>query len=193
MIVYLIKLFKKIKTVSLLFCCILILTFTITPAFATATITIINADTAGEGFNDTTTFIPVTGNRALTLGQARLNALQHAANLLGSIITSNIDIKIQAQFNPKGGNASSAVLASAGAAFVNRDFTNATFANTWYPIALAEKLSGVNIATGNETHEISMEVNSDIDGNIVLSTNHWYYGFDSQPPGSDIDFITVAM
>lgn len=184
---------KKIKAALLFLSVSLVLLFSSNPVFATATITIVNADSAGEGLNDTTAFTAVVGNRASTLGQARLNALQHAANLLGNIITSAIDIKIRAKFDPLGGSATSATLASAGAAFITRDFTNAPFASTWYPIALAEKLAGVNIATGSDTHEINMTINTDVDGTTVLATKKWYYGFDSTPPGTDIDFISVAM
>ncbi len=172
--------------------CLSFLSITTTPAFASATITIINADGAGEGLNDNTAFTAVAGNRATTLGQARLNTVQHAANLIGNIITSTIDIKIRLQFNALGGSATEATLASAGAAFVLKNFTNAPIADTYYPIALAEKLAGVNIATGNDVHEITMTVNSDIDGNTVLLTKNFYYGFDSNP-GTDIDLVSIIM
>ena len=46
-----------------------------------AGIIIQNSDGSGEGFNDQTPFTPVGGNHAVTLGQARLNALQYAANI----------------------------------------------------------------------------------------------------------------
>ena len=45
-----------------------------------ATIVIVNGDGPNEGFNDTTPFTPVGGNNATTLGQARLNAVQYAAD-----------------------------------------------------------------------------------------------------------------
>ncbi len=183
----------KMKALVCSFLLFLILVFQTPTAFAIATITIINADSAGEGLNDTTAFTAVAGNRASTLGQARLNALQHAANLMGSIITSTIDIKVKVEFNSLGGGATSAPLAGAAAAFVDRNFSNAPVANTWYPIALAEKFAGVNIATGADTQEINMEVNVDVDSIFVLGTRKWYYGFDSTPPGTDIDFITVAL
>ncbi len=183
----------KMKILTLSFLFFLILMLPAPTAFAIATITIINADSVGEGLNDTTAFTPVAGNRASTLGQARLNAVQHAANLMGSIITSAIDIKVNVEFNSLGGTATSAPLAGASTAFVDRNFTNAPIANTWYPIALAEKISGTNITTIGGTHEINMTVNVDVDGSFILGSQKWYYGFDSTPPGTDIDFITVAL
>jgi len=55
-----------------------------------ATITLVNLDGPGEGFNDTTAFTPGGGNPATTLGQARLNAFQHAANIVGGLLTSSV-------------------------------------------------------------------------------------------------------
>jgi len=162
---------------------------TSTPTFATAIITIVNADGADEGFNDTTTFTPTASNNATTLGQARLNAMQHAANILGSIITSGQEIKVNAQFTAQGGSAGSAVLASAGTTTVHQGFVGRLVNSTWYPAALAEKLNGSDL---NGTNDISININSDIDGDTVLGTTHWYYGLDSVS-GTDIDFITVAL
>ena len=48
-----------------------------------ATITIVNGDPAGVGFNDATVVAPVGGNTGTTLGQQRLNAFQAAANKSG--------------------------------------------------------------------------------------------------------------
>ena len=47
----------------------------VSTAHSTATITVVNLDGAGEGFNDTQAFIPVGGNPATTLGQARQQML----------------------------------------------------------------------------------------------------------------------
>lgn len=48
---------------------------------ASATITIVNNDGPGEGFNDPTPVTPVGGNTGTTRGQQRLIAFQYAANL----------------------------------------------------------------------------------------------------------------
>ena len=80
-------------------------------AFAGATIQIINLDGAGEGFNDPTPAAPVGGNAGTTLGQQRLIAFQHAADIWGATLDSNQIIRIQAAFNPL----AAGVLGSAGA------------------------------------------------------------------------------
>ena len=54
-------------------------------ARAAATFTIVNLDSAGEGFNELTSAAPVGGNSGTTLGQQRLNAFQHAANIWGGL------------------------------------------------------------------------------------------------------------
>jgi hypothetical protein len=59
-----------------------------------ATITIL----PGAGFNDSTTFTPVGGNNATTLGQARLNLFQKAASIWAQRITSAQTIFISVKF-----------------------------------------------------------------------------------------------
>src|SRR5678809_1730406 len=59
-----------------------------------ATIVINNIDGPGEGFNDATPVPPVGGNPATTLGQARLNAFQYAAELAGACLVSNVVIPV---------------------------------------------------------------------------------------------------
>ena len=79
-------------------------------ALAGATVLIVNMDGANEGFNDPTPWTPTGGNPATTLGQARLNAFQYAANIWGQCINSNVVIRVQAQMDPQFCNVNSAVL-----------------------------------------------------------------------------------
>src|SRR5213080_4130414 len=69
-------------------------------SFASATIVILNNDSAGVGFNDPTPVAPVGNNTGTTLGQQRLNAFQFAANLWGATINSGVTITIQATWEP---------------------------------------------------------------------------------------------
>ena len=62
--------------------------FAATEVNAGATIVIQNNDGSFEGFNDNTPWTPTGGNPATTLGQARLNACQYAADLWSACITS---------------------------------------------------------------------------------------------------------
>lgn len=155
-----------------------------------ATISVINNDSPGEGLNDSTPAIPVGGNSGTTLGSQRFNALQHAADLWAARLTSNVEIRISAVFNPQGGTASSATLGFAGPVTGVLNFSGAPVADTIYPIALANALFGSDVSIGND--DITANFNSDVDGNVVLGSKHFYYGFDGQP-GGDIDFVTVAL
>src|SRR5262245_59811557 len=67
---------------------------------AAATINIVNMDGPGEGFNDTTPAVPVGGNTGTTIGAQRLIAFQHAADLWGAQLNSNVVISVAASFDP---------------------------------------------------------------------------------------------
>lgn len=98
---------RKIHLYALVLC----LVASLAPsAFAAATITIVNMDGPGEGFNDPTPAAPVGGNPGTTVGQQRLIAFQFAADIWGATLTDSVEIKIQAAFNPLPCSASSGVL-----------------------------------------------------------------------------------
>ena len=159
-------------------------------AYAVATITVINLDGPGEGFNDNSPFTPNGGNPATTLGQARLNAFRHAAFIWGSLLTSRVEIRIGAQMNPLGGSATFAVLGQAGATTVHRDFPGAPIAGTWYAQALANAISNFDQDPG--TNDITATFNSDVDGAVVFGSTSWYYGVDGNP-GTNFDFVSVVL
>ncbi len=157
---------------------------------AAATITVVNNDDPGEGFNDPTPRAPIGGNPGTTFGALRLNALQRACDLWGARLQSTVEIRVGAEFNALGGGPSSATLGFAGptTGFIN--FANAPRAGTIYPVPLANSLAGSDLHPGAD--DISATFNSDVDGPIVLGPTDFYYGFDGLP-GSDVDFITVAL
>lgn len=156
-----------------------------------ATITIVNADGPGEGFNDPTPVEPVGGNAGTTLGQQRLNAFQFAADLWGAILDSPVEIQIRAFFNPLTCTATSAVLGSAGALSVESDFPGALLPGTWYSQALANRLSGVDGDPANP--DIQAQFNSNLNGDpACLGGTSWYLGFDDIH-GPNIDLVTVLM
>ena len=84
------------------------------PATDAATFTIRSTDSAGEGFNDPAPFAPIGGNNATTLGQARMNVLQEATRIWGSLLQSNVPIIIDVAFDAQTCSASSGTLGSAG-------------------------------------------------------------------------------
>jgi hypothetical protein len=159
-------------------------------ANAAATIVIQNINAAGEGFNDPTATAPVGGNPGTTLGQQRLIAFQAAADKWGATLTSSTTIVVRASFEPLTCTASTAVLGSAGAFSIWRDFTGAAFANTWYPQALANKLAGVDLSAGTSV-DIRARFNSRLGlFSDCLPGSPFYLGLDNNH-GTLIDLVTV--
>jgi hypothetical protein len=152
-------------------------------ASAGATIVVVPVDGAGEGFNDPTPAAPVGGNFGTTLGEQRLIAFQHAANLWGAMIDSNVTIFVTAAFNPLGAN----VLGAAGTTFVFANFggapgfPGAEFANTWYHAALADKRAGGELNPGFA--DINAQFSSQFNFYLGLDNNH----------GAQVDLIAVVL
>lgn len=138
---------------------------------------IVNINAAGVGFNDPTPATPVGGNTGTTLGQQRLIAFQHAAAIWSARLDSSVPIRIRAQFTPLGVN----VLGSAGPTNVVRDFPNAPLPGTWYHVALANKLAGVDLLPAND----------DINANFSTNFN-FYLGLDNNH-GPLNDLVTVLL
>lgn len=158
-----------------------------------ATIIIVNNDGPGEGFNDDTPRQPEGGNSGDTLGEQRLIAFQFAADLLGSKITSNVSIRVDARFDALDCSPGSATLGQAGAVSII-DFENdpprGALANTLYPVALANALAGRDLEL--DFDDISATFNSSIDTNpLCLTGTTWYYGLDNMP-GDDLDFLSTV-
>lgn len=163
------------------------------PMFGGATITIVNVNAPGVGFNDPTPATPVGGNPGTTLGQQRLNAFQYAADVWGSTLDSKVEIRIQASFVPLSCNASSATLGSAGAIQIFANFPNAPFADTWYHVSLANKLAGEDLAPGDpntNADDIRARFNVNLGNPGCLTGTGWYLGFDGNH-GTNIDLVTV--
>jgi cysteine-rich repeat protein len=155
-----------------------------------AVITVINADGGGEGFNDPTPVAPVGGNTGTTRGAQRLIAFQYAADLWGAVLRSAIEIRVQATFDPLSCSGSSAVLGQAGPISVQRDFAGAPVAGTWYHVALANSLAGVDLDAGDD---IGATFNS-VYGAGCAFPRGWYYGLDANPnPATETDFVSVVL
>lgn len=150
-----------------------------------ATITIVNNDGPGEGFNDPTVVAALPSNPFTTLGAQRLHVFQTAANQWGALLVSNVEIRVQAAFNPLTCSGTSAVLGSAGAITVHANFANAPVANVWYSSALASSLAGTDV--NGASNDINSQFNVDIDNGVCLTgTTGWYYSTlasDTTPAG----------
>ena len=103
-------------------------------------------------------------------------AFQHAVNIWADQLTSSVTIQVDAEF----ANLGSGVLGSAGPWLV-RGASGLT-PNTWYPVALANKITGADQLPGTP----------DIDAQFS-STFSWYYGTDGNAPSGTYDFVSVVL
>jgi hypothetical protein len=160
-------------------------------AQAAATIVINNLNAPGVGFNETTPATPVGGNTGTTVGQQRLIAFTHAANIWGATLTSPVPIVINAQFTPLACTATGAVLGSAGATQVFADFPGAPKAGTIYSYALANKLYGKEISDAPGA-QINARFNSELGKPNCLAGSSFYFGLDGNE-GNNIDFVATLL
>jgi len=157
-----------------------------------STIVVTNLDVAGEGFNDAAAFTPEGGNPGTTLGAARLNLFNFAADIWESFLDSGVTIEVGANFDPQFCNATSAVLGSAGANTFHRDYTNAGFAGTWHHHALANKQRGLDLDAA--TRDIGTTFNSSVNGSPgCLSGTRFYLGYNNSTPGGTINLLVVVL
>jgi hypothetical protein len=167
-------------------------------AYGAATITIINNDGAGEGFNDPTAVAPIGGNPGITIGQQRLNVFQAAANIWGATLTSAVTIEVRANFNPQTCTATGAILGSAGAISIFRQGAPATIlppADHWYNEAITNKLTGANNSANPDIQAI---FNSNLGTNGVIAPAagcgfSFYLGLDNNPPGGQVSLLPVVL
>ncbi|MEK9713544.1 MAG: tandem-95 repeat protein, partial [Thalassolituus sp.] len=154
---------------------------------ASATIVIVNNDSAGEGFNDPTPVLAVGGNSGMTLGNQRLNVFNKAAEILNETFQIDTIVKVGSSFDPLTCSTYYATLGQAGPAAVEFDYGTHSIT----PHALHNQLVGYDSDTGQV--EITAQFNSSIDNNdsCLIGTN-WYYGYDA-PSGYDNSLLSVVL
>ena len=163
-----------------------------TSVAAAATITIINRNEPGVGFNDPTPAAPYGGNSGTTLGAQRRIAFEHAAAIWGATLTSAVPIRMAASFVPLTCTATTATLGSAGASDIYADFPNAPRPATWYPAALASKLAGSDQSAPDAPHIVA-RFNSRLGlFDDCMPKDGFYLGIDGQA-GDRIDLVTVLL
>lgn len=104
-------------------------------------------------------------------------AFEYAANVWGSVLNSGVPISIMACWQADLG---SGILGQGGPVLIG-NYDGAPFSNTYYPLALANAISG-------------KALNAQV--NMVLSFNSntdWYYGTDGAVPSGQYDFTTVVL
>ncbi|GAA5001300.1 serine protease [Pseudoluteimonas lycopersici] len=159
---------------------------------AHAAIIPVNDDDPGVGLNDPTPRAPEGGNPGTTVGDQRKIVYQYAADQWGSVLTSDIDVHVGASFASLDCDAGSAVLGSAGATTIYWD-NSFPLQGTWYHIALADQLAGVDLIGDGVTPEIASQFNSDLGQTGCLEGSGWYYGLDGNTPAGMISFLDVVM
>lgn len=111
--------------------------------------------------------------------QEAKDAFEFAVSVWEYLIDSPITIYMQANWRSMGGN----VLGSSGPSEYIKNFKNAPQKDIFYPIAVAEKLTGTEIYDENIA-DIEAQFNKNVD---------WYFGIDGKTPDSLYDFVSVVM
>ncbi len=156
-----------------------------------ATITIVNADGAGEGFNDPTPVAAIAGNSGNSLGQQRLNAFAAAAAYWANRLSVQVNVTVHAEMNALSCATNSGTLGAAGAVDFFSDFPNAPRPNTWYASALANELAGSDLDPS--TPEIDAQFNRSVGSATCLTGLNWWYGVGGTPPAHTISFYEVVL
>jgi len=106
-------------------------------------------------------------------------AFQAAVDVWAVTLTSTVPIRVEAAFSPLG----TGVLGAAGPANILRDFSGAPQASTWYPVALANAISGSDL-TGGSPH-ITASFNSNFP--------NWHFGTTGATPANKYDLMSVVL
>jgi PA domain-containing protein/flagellar hook capping protein FlgD len=157
-----------------------------------ATLTVVNVDAPDVGFNDPTPAPPVGGNPGTTVGAQRLNAVQHAADIWGSILDSDVPILIEASWDALTCDPNSGFIGFAGpVGNLYSDFPGAGVPQTWYVVAHANALAGSDLDP--QRADISAQFNSAVGTAPCLTEFSWYYGLDNQATSDQFDLVTTAL
>ncbi|MFM1912377.1 MAG: hypothetical protein RIR51_215 [Bacteroidota bacterium] len=102
-----------------------------------------------------------------------------AAEIWSAVLQSEVPIRVKVFWKPLGTN----ILGSASAYEYRANFPGAPRVNTYYPIALAEKIFRNNL-NGEDP---------DIIANFSSGYNNWYTGIDGNPGVTKIDLLSVVL
>lgn len=107
------------------------------------------------------------------------NALEYAVAIWETELISSVPIRMRAEWRAL----ESGVLGQAiwGSAYAN--FGGEQHINTFYPVALAEKIAGREINAANEPDILA----------TFSSSASWYYGTDGNTPAGKMDMVTIAL
>lgn len=106
-------------------------------------------------------------------------AMDYALSIWESLISSDVPIYVEARWERLG----STTLGSCGANSYMINFEGAPMADTWYPVALAEKITGREM-TGPANPDMTASFNS---------TMPWYMGTDQNTPYDRFDLVSTIL
>lgn len=158
---------------------------------------LVNVDRPGIGLNDPAPAKPVEGNPGRTLGEQRRLAYQYALDLWGAILQTDVPVRVQATMAPLLCISDRIILGQAGTngSVHTSQIEGAQFPDTWYPMALADALSGFDHSP--ETTDIKTEFSSAIDTPQcqAFGARGWYYGLGGNGTNATngANFLNVIM
>ncbi len=115
-----------------------------------------------------------------TVPPANVKAVfEKAADTWANLLSSDVPIRITVRWR----SLASGVLGSAGSSVFARNFVGSYRLNTFYPIALAEKMAHKNLNGAN----------SDIIATFNADYADWYIGTESMPTTKQIDLYSVVL
>ncbi|MEZ0469665.1 PA domain-containing protein [Luteimonas salinilitoris] len=160
-------------------------------ASAQSNIVLVNMDPPDAGLNDPASATPIGGNPGRTLGEQRRIAYQYAMDLWRALLSSDVDVRVQASFTPlECGDRT--ILGSAGPVSWESDFAGAPIAGVEYPVAMANAVAGEDLVPGSD--DINTYFNSEL-GTEACGGKEWFYGLygnaDNTAGGSN--FLNVIM
>ncbi len=110
---------------------------------------------------------------------AARDAYQFAVDIWSSLLQSKVPIRVRAVWT----QLNQGVLGGAAPGAVVRNFNGAQKVGVFYPVALAEKMAGIEI-TGAGSIDIFSQFNSNV---------NWHFDPNTTPPVGHFDFVTVVL
>ncbi len=118
-------------------------------------------------------------------------AFQAAVDIWKTLVTSSTPILVDATWsNLTATYGDSTILGSSSPSFYIENFENAPRPNTYYPVALANAISGIDQAPPDSDNPNGAEISADFNSNPSTS---WYFGTDGHPGSQQEDLETVVL
>lgn len=107
-------------------------------------------------------------------------AFQYAVDIWQYLIYSPVPIRVKANWQ----SLSKGVLGSCGPSDYYKNFNSTEIWNSYYPVALVEKMLGEEVNSVGE-FEIVASFNKDF--------TNWYFGTDGKTPANQYDFVSIVL